>query len=150
MKYDTARPYVAVYMLFRKDGKLLFVKRANTDWMNGRYGSPAGKVEKDEPSLHAAVREAKEEVGVDVKPEDLKHVLTCNRGGDDMDWIDLVFEASAWEGEPFNAEPHMHSEIAWLDEENLPDTVIPNNKFMIDQIKLGNTYVEYNWTSHDA
>lgn len=118
-KFNTARPYLAVYVLLRRDdGKVAFVKRAHTGWMDGYYGLPAGKVERFEPCLQAAVRGAKEEVGVDIDPRHLSHVLTVHRDSpeddtdDDMTWVDVFFETSQWEGEPFNAEPHVHSEVA--------------------------------------
>ena len=64
MSYDTARPYIASYVILRKDGKIAFVLRANTNWMNDHYGLPSGKVENNESYLQAAVREAKEEVAL--------------------------------------------------------------------------------------
>lgn len=44
--YDIETPYTAVYLVFRKNNKVAFVLRSNTDWMEGYYGLPAGKVEK--------------------------------------------------------------------------------------------------------
>lgn len=53
-------PYLAAYLIFRNDeGKIAFVLRENTHWMNGYYGLPSGKVEADERVLVAAAREAK-------------------------------------------------------------------------------------------
>lgn len=151
-KFDTARPYIAVYVILKRDdGKAVFVKRGNTGWMDGRYGLPAGKVEKLETFLHAAVREAKEEVGVEVDPADLKHVLTVHRDSPDdevdgdMTWVDVYFETTKWQGEPYNAEPHMHSEIAWLDTHNLPEEVIPIMKETFGLINNGQTYGEVEW-----
>ena len=148
MKYDTATPYAAVYVVFRKNGKLLFVKRGNTGWMDGFYGSPAGKVEKGESYIQAAIREAKEEVGVTISPENLRPLFTCHRkDDDDTEWVDVAFEALSWEGEAYNAEPHLHSKITWLDEQQLPKNVVPNNKFVIDQINAGKTYGEIGWNA---
>ena len=151
-KFDTARPYIAVYVILRRgDGKIAFVKRANTGWMDGKYGLPAGKVEKFETFLQAAVREAKEEVGVDIYPEDLTHVLTMHRDSPDdkvdgdMTWVDVFFEAAKWDGEPYNAEPEVHSEIAWLDISALPENVIPMQHESFACIKQHKTYGEVEW-----
>lgn len=144
-KYDTATPYLAVYVLLRRGDDIAFVLRSGTDWMNGHYGLVAGKVEKNESFTNAAIREAKEEAGVTIKAEDLRAVLTTQRHHDDSDWVDVIFEVSTWEGEPYNAEPHMHSELAWLDTNNLPENVIPANVFFLDCIKQGKTYAELGW-----
>ncbi len=151
-KFDTARPYIAVYVILRRDdGKAVFVKRSNTGWMDGKYGLPAGKVEKGETFLQGAVREAKEEVGVDVDPNDLTHVVTIHRDSPDdmvdgdMSWVDVIFETTAWTGEPHNAEPHMHSEIAWLDTQDLPEDVIPVMRDMFSILNQGKSYGEVEW-----
>ncbi len=44
--YDTAQPYIASYLIIRKEGKIAFVLRENTRWMNNHYGPPSGKIEK--------------------------------------------------------------------------------------------------------
>ncbi len=148
MSFDTATPYVAAYVVFRKDDKALFLLRENCGWMDGHYSLAAGKVEKDEPYSLAAVREAKEEVGVDVSPEDLKYLMTIHRKSPDngMEWVDVFFEATKWTGELTNAEPHMHSKIEWLDINDLPDNTIPMLKFFFDELKAGKTYAEYGWS----
>ncbi len=144
MKYDTATPYVASYVLVRKQGKIAFVLRANTDWMNDHYGLPSGKVEKNESYTAAAKREASEEIGIDIDLKDLEfvHVMHRNEG---MEWVDVFFEAKKWGGEPHNAEPHMHSELAWLDPKNLPKNTIPSLLFALEQIEKGKKFSEYGW-----
>jgi 8-oxo-dGTP diphosphatase len=142
---DTATPYIASYVIVRNSGKIAFVLRSNTDWMNHHYGLPSGKVEKNESFSQAAIREAKEEIGITVLPENLKFIHISHRHDDNYDWVDVFFEATEWSGEPYNAEPHMHSELAWLDPKNLPDNVIPNIRYLIEQIESNKTYGEYGW-----
>jgi 8-oxo-dGTP diphosphatase len=149
MSFDTARPYIASYMILRRDGKIAFVLRQNTAWMNGYYGLPAGKVEHNESFTSAAMREAKEEAGVEVRNTGIKHALTVHRNDPESDvhfWVDVYFEVVDWEGEPHNAEPHMHAELTWLDPNNLPENIIPGVKFAIEQIQAGTTYAEYGWS----
>lgn len=144
MKYSTATPYIACYVILRKGKKIAFVKRANTGWMDGYYGLVAGKVEKHETFTMGAVREAKEEVGVDINSSDLRHALTAHRRAE-IDWVDMLFEVDKWQGEPYNAEPNVHSEMVWLDADNLPDSVIPAVRFYLEQVKAGVKYTEFGW-----
>lgn len=147
MSYDTATPYTASYVLLEKDGKIAFVLRSGTGWMNNYYGLPSGKVEHHETFTNAAIREGKEEVGVELKASDLEPILTVHRKADDNApyWVDMYFRAKKWEGEPFNAEPHMHSELVWLDLKNLPENVIPAVKDALAQIQAGKIYSEHGW-----
>lgn len=151
-KFDTARPYIAVFVILKdKTGKIPFVLRKNTGWMDGFYGLPAGKVEKGETFLQAAVREAKEEVGVVVKEQDLKHVLTIHRDSPDdevdgdMTWVDVFFETTEWSGEVTNAEPHVHSAVDWLDPNNFPDNIIDVMRESFELIANGETYGQLEW-----
>jgi ADP-ribose pyrophosphatase YjhB (NUDIX family) len=121
------------------------VLRSNTKWMDGHWGLLAGKVEWHESFTNAAVREAKEEGGVTIKPEDLKLKLIAQRHGDDSDWVDAIFEVTTWDGEAYNAEPHMHSELAWFDIDTIPENIIPAVKIYLQAIAEGKTYLEYGW-----
>jgi len=149
MSYDTAQPFLAAYVLLRRQGKIAFVLRSNTSWMNGYYCLPAGKVELNERATAAAAREAREEAGVNIKEADLRIAHVCQRKSDDdtLMWIDVLFEVSSWEGEPRNAEPQSHGELAWFDPNNPPENVVPSVQFFLQQIKSGNTYSEYGWSN---
>lgn len=143
--YDTATPYIASFVIFRKDSKIAFVLRENTTWMNGYYGLPSGKIEKNESATQAAIREAKEEVGVELIAENMRPVLVMHRCGDDSEWVDFMFEAVSWKGELVNAEPHLHSRVEWLDPKNLPENVISPVRAAIEAIEAGKAYAEFGW-----
>ena len=148
-KYNTATPYIASFVILKKNGKIAFVLRTHTGWMDGYYGLPSGKVEKGEAFTTAAIREAKEEVGATIQKEDLRYVLTMRRKhngpGDATEWVDVLFEVTKWEGEPYNAEPHKHGELVWLDPKNLPENMVPPIRFALEEISKGRQYTEYGW-----
>jgi len=94
----------AVYVLFVKDGKILMLRRANTGYEDGNYSLVAGHADGNEALTAATAREAKEEAGVVIAPEDLRLKLTMHRRADD-ERLDFFFEPAAWTGEPTNMEP---------------------------------------------
>jgi ADP-ribose pyrophosphatase YjhB (NUDIX family) len=65
-RYPT-RPFAAVGILVWKEDKLLIIKRAKPPRM-GQWGLIGGGLEIGETHYEAAIREVKEETGVDVEP----------------------------------------------------------------------------------
>lgn len=139
-----ATPGLACYVIMRQAGKLAFVLRENTSWKNGYYSLPAGRVEKGESAIDGAIREAKEEVGVTISRSALRHLLTVHRH-DNEDWLDVYFEATSWDGELTNTEPHKHSAAVWLNEADLPSNIIEPQAHALKQIAAGNTYADFGW-----
>ena len=133
-------------MIFRQNGKVAFICRQNTGWYDGYYGLPGGKVDPGESFTHAAIREAEEEVGVRLTAANLDVVFAAHVKGEEADaWVNAVFEVRDWAGELINAEPHMSSELAWLDPNDLPGNVVPNSRFFLEQITAGQHYGERGW-----
>ncbi len=124
--------------------------RSGTGWMDGFYGLPSGKTEHNESYISCAIREAKEEIGVEVKPEDIVHAITVHRFSVEKDksnmiWADVYFEVKKWSGDVFNAEPDKHSELVWLDANNLPENVIPAVSAALEVWSKGDSYLEHGW-----
>lgn len=115
----------AAYVLFQKDDKILLLLRQNTGWMDGMYGLPSGHLDAGEPITHAAIREVKEEVGVDVKSLNLVHVMHRNEN-ENFEYLDFYFLADSWDGEFTNAEPMKCEKLEWFAPDNLPENIIPN------------------------
>ncbi len=145
--YDSARPYVACYAILQKGNNIAMVLRKNTGWMDGHYGLPAGKLEYYETFTAGAVREGKEEAGVDILESDMEFTHVVHRHGEDedtfMDWVDIYFVARKWQGEPYNAEPEKSEQLDWLDINNLPSNIVPAQREALLQIAKGAKYSEY-------
>jgi len=73
-------PVVSVYVI--KDGKLLMVQE-NQPHCRGKWNLPAGHLDQNENMFDAAIREAKEETGLDVKLTGFLGVQNCAHGGDE-------------------------------------------------------------------
>lgn len=135
---------LAVYLVLRrpKDGQVLLLRRAYTGYMDGKLSMPSGHADGKESAEAAMVREAKEEVGVTVKPSDLRLVHTMHRMAEegDHEYIDLFFESTSWQGEPTNMEPHKCSELLWADLRNLPADMVPVVRHALTHIAAGQSY----------
>lgn len=148
-RYNTARPYLASFVLLKKDNKIAMILRKNTGFMNGCFGVPAGKVEYHETFSQAAVRESLEEAGVTIDESDLQFVHVVHRHHQDdaqfMDWVDMYFVVERWEGEPHNAEPNKGEELRWFDLNNLPDNVVTPQLAALQAIARGEAYSTFGW-----
>jgi mutator protein MutT len=119
------RPHVGVHLILTEGRKVLLLRRANTGFADGSWSVPGGSLEDGETLPAAAVREAREEVGVVIDPADLIFAHLCHHADPDgLARIGVFFAASRWAGEPVNAEPHKCSEIAWHELGDLPGDVV--------------------------
>lgn len=53
----------AVFVVLERDGKILFLRRQNTGWADGKLTVPSGHVDKGHTVRQAAVTEVREESG---------------------------------------------------------------------------------------
>lgn len=114
----------AVYVILRReDGRILFLRRVNTGFADGKYGLPSGHVDGGEPARLAAVREIREEVGVGITEDDLEFVHFTHQPDHDGngEYIGLFFVATSWDGEPENCEPEKHDILSWMYPDEIPE-----------------------------
>ena len=69
--YDAYKIIPSVYLILERDGKILLGRRCNTGFLDGHYGLAAGHAEAYETFREAMVREAKEEIGIDIDVDNL-------------------------------------------------------------------------------
>ena len=137
----------AVYLIFVRNNQILLIRRFQTGYMDGYYGLPSGHIDGDEPADQAAIREAKEEVGITLQPEELEFAFLMHRRATEgnHERMDLFFKVKSWQGEPINAEPEKCDELLWTAQDDLPAKVVPEVKFVLDQIKSGKLFGAYNF-----
>ena len=110
---------VVCHVLVEHEGKCLLIFRNGTDTDDLLYAFPAGHVDDGEAFKHAACRELKEEVNLDVKEEDLDFLTAVRRA--DGSAVHFIFKAKKWSGEIHNNEPDKCSEIKWVDYKEIPE-----------------------------
>ena len=135
---DRPRTTLAVYLLLRRADELLFIRRCNSGWQDGRLTLVAGHVDPDESARSAIVREAAEEVGIDLDPDDLELVHAMHRNGPDA-YLDLYFSCRHWAGEPKIREPEKAVDLSWIPIDRLPVDVIETVRAAIKAIEARGT-----------
>lgn len=135
---------VTVSLLLIRDGKILLIRRKDTGWQDGMYGVPAGHLDGEEPAKDALCREADEEVGIILKPENLTFSSVWHLQGN-KEYIYFYFTAKDWQGEPYNREPHKCDKLLWAPLNRLPENVVPSIKRAIEAHLKGASYVQDGW-----
>jgi len=129
----------AVYLFLEKGEKFLIVRRCNTGYQDGNYQVPAGHVEMGELPSEAIIREAKEEIGIDLLPKDLELVHVSYRPKHDQtgDRVDFFFRARKWKGDVQNAEPNKCDDLKWVALSDLPKNFTPHVKDALECVGKG-------------
>lgn len=116
--------YSAVYLILKKENKVLLIRRFNTGWMDGMYTLPAGHIDGNETSEMTMSREAKEEINLTILPKDLSVVHIMHRKSTDREYFDIFIEAKNYSGELKNNEENKCDHIEWFDMDSLPENTL--------------------------
>jgi 8-oxo-dGTP diphosphatase len=92
------------------DRVLLAHRTHERDWAPDTWDAPGGHVDGDESEIAALVREVREELGIEVLEKSA--ALSARLTGPNFEVA--YFALGAWSGEPYNAAPEEHLEIAWV------------------------------------
>ncbi len=131
---------VGIFVMLRKDTKVLLQLRKNCSF-SGDYGFVGGHLDGAEQIVSAAIREVKEEVGVDVHPHDLvlKTICHSNKG---EEYLQFYFECYKWSGKIENKETNKCEKLEWCEWENLPFNTCPYLKEAVLKINDGISFYE--------
>ncbi len=125
-----ANPVPAAAVVIVQDGKILLVKRA-IEPKKGLWSLPAGFVEIDETVRACAVRELKEETGLDVE---LDGLIDATSVFDDPRYVCLliVFSGHVLGGELVAGDDA--AEVAYFGPDELPPIAFRNHARVIEQV----------------
>ena len=135
---------VTVHMFFVRGDQILLSRRYQTGYMDGCYSVPAGHLDGNEPVRMAAVREAREEIGVRIDPANITFAGVFHRHeGDER--VDFFVHVESWVGEPANVEPEKCDELRWVDMNDLPVNTISYVRRAIGNFRAKVPFEEFGW-----
>ena len=123
------RQCAAIILTDDRDRVLLWQPRQS-------YGLPGGVVEPHETPPMAAVREAEEEIGVEVGLEYIIGAYYLRGGG----WPDIfasVYKARIVSGKPHAADPNEVLRLEWLEPDKLPSALMADARAAIPDFWAG-------------
>lgn len=127
-------------LIFDRDGKVLLQKRADCNM----WGFPGGMVELGESVEEAAVREIKEETGLDVEVTSLygiysKYFDSC-ANGDKFQSVCVMFKAKIIGG-ALNSNNIETLDLKYFSLDNMPKLFNQQHRDLLDDLLSGREYV---------
>ncbi|MEK7174487.1 MAG: NUDIX domain-containing protein [Patescibacteria group bacterium] len=134
---------IATHIFFINNDRIFLMRRANTGFRDGEWSVPAGRLDPDETITAATIREASEEVGAEILPENLSSPLVMHHKDERGQRLYFFFICTKWGGELRNLESDKCSEVGWFDFSAPPSPMIPHIKEAFEKMRAGTTYSEY-------
>lgn len=130
-----------VRLILYNQGKIMLLKQTKAN--GGNYTLVGGTIEHYEFAKDSLIREAKEEAGISLKPEDLSLIHVLHKKTSAGQRITLYFRASNWEGKLRSREPEKFRAAVWFPLDNLPANLTDTVGHVLEAYRRGEMYSEY-------
>lgn len=135
-----------INLIIKQDDKVLLFFR-NDGFFNydgGWWVLPAGHIEQHETAMSAAIREAKEELDIDIDPADIKCVHVISNLASRTESFDFFFEVSKYTGQIRNCEGDKCADMQYftLDEVANLKNVVSTTRISLAALARGEFYSE--------
>ena len=132
---------IGVFLLLMENNNIYLQLRKNCSFA-GMYGAIGGHVDGGETIANAIIREAKEEVGIDINPQDLQMATMCHSNAGGKEYLQFFYICKVWSGKLTNMEIDKCERIDLFDITALPDNIVPYLATALNKIKSGVTFFE--------
>lgn len=138
----------SIYLIIKNNaGEILLQRRQGTKLWPGFLALPAGHIDEGENAYEAAIREAREELGIEITIDDIADTFVVNRKNKSLpSYYDVYFEVAKYAGEIRIAEPEKCSELVWCNPNILPEDMIDFEREAMENnakgIKFSVTYAD--------
>ncbi|MBR2240805.1 MAG: NUDIX domain-containing protein [Clostridia bacterium] len=120
--------YIIVVLVFiqNSDGKFLIQKRSERK--NGKYATTGGHPKSGEDSIQGILTEVKEEIGLDIKPEDLQLYFGGRSEEERVFWDDYYIKMDVPNIENLELQEEEVASLHWFSKEEIME-LMENDKF---------------------
>lgn len=109
-----------VSFILEQDDKILLFYRTDGYFKDGWWVLPAGHIEANETATETVIREAKEELGIDVDIKDVEFAHIVHNLVGDNKRMDFYFLIKDFKGELQNLEPTKCADMQFFNKDKLP------------------------------
>ena len=134
--------------LTNNEDEVLLLRRFNTGYEDGNYSVIAGHIDGNEEVKAAAIREAKEEAGIEIRPSEIEVVGVMHRKGED-ERVNFFLATSRWNGSIVNAEPDKCDDLSWHSFHELPVNMVPYVRRALEYYRKGKCFDSFGWKSQE-
>jgi ADP-ribose pyrophosphatase YjhB (NUDIX family) len=135
---------VNAYLILKQEDKILLHLRKNTGYCDGMWSLVAGHVEDGESATQGMIREAYEEIGLNLHPAQIQVVHIMHRKTNRLN-VDVFFDCSSWQGKIQNLEPEKCDRLEFFPISSLPSNIVDYNEAALRHILEGKFYSELGW-----
>ncbi|MFD7834694.1 NUDIX domain-containing protein [Streptomyces sp. NPDC059761] len=134
---------VDVHLVLRRSGEhgpeVLLSRRAGPVYASGLWHLPSGHLDPGEDVVEAVIREAREETGVLIDPEDVTAAATLHHRPPvgTSSRIGVFFEVRRWSGRPRVMEPDRCDGMGWYPLDGLPEPMVAYCRAGLDAYRAG-------------
>ena len=146
---DSKKVGVGFGVLIQQNGKILLGRRhedpnkADSVFRAANvWTMPGGKLDYGESFIEGAIREVKEETGLDVKAEDLDVICLNEDMNEHAHFITVGLIAKKFSGEPQVLEPDEITEWKFFGEDELPENIYFPSEKVLKNYKAGKFYIK--------
>lgn len=138
----------SVYLIIKNESnEILLQRRQGTKLWPHFLALPAGHIDEGENAIEAAIREAKEELNINITEKNIIDTFVVNRKNKSLPpYYDVYFEITNIKDPIIINEPDKCSELVWANADNLPNDMITFEKKALENnnkgIKFSTIYID--------
>ena len=120
--------YIVVVLVFIQNNEGNFLIQKRSKMKNGKYATTGGHPKSGESSLQGIISEVKEEIGLEINPENLKLYYTGRSDSEKVFWDDYYIKMNVPDIQKLTLQDEEVESVCWLSIDEI-NSLMKENKF---------------------